>query len=119
MLAVSKLKTRIFRNNVGTGWVGKMVRRGNVVIIEDARPLHAGLCEGSSDLIGWTEVEISPQMIGRTVAIFTAIEVKSASGNVKKTQLNFINRVKQSGGIAGIARNDSDAVELVKFYLKK
>ena len=55
--------TRLFRNNVAGAWVGQsrrfsraetvVVQPGDV-LIRNARPLHAGLCEGSSDLIGWT-----------------------------------------------------------------
>ncbi|MGI9161139.1 MAG: hypothetical protein ACR2K1_15435, partial [Saprospiraceae bacterium] len=43
---------RIFRNNTGMGWAGRLLHRtgAGTVAIENARPLHAGLCEGSSDL---------------------------------------------------------------------
>lgn len=106
-------KTRIFRNNVGTGWQGKSVRKGTVLIIENPRPLHAGLCEGSSDLIGWTTVEVTPDMVGRKVAVFTAVEVKTNKGRVSDEQANFIQQVRNAGGIAGVARSEDEALKLL------
>jgi hypothetical protein len=126
MLGVSKLgTTTIFRNNVGMGWIGKSKRISqptNVklmpgdVLIQNGRPLHAGLCEGSSDLVGWTERTVTPDMVGKKVAIFTAVEVKTDAGRVSTHQLNFISRVRQAGGIAGIARNPEEARNLIEGY---
>lgn len=124
MLGVSKVgTTTIFRNNVGMGWIGKSKRISqptNVklmpgdILIQNGRPLHAGLCEGSSDLIGWTERTVTPEMVGKKVAIFTAVEVKTDAGRVTAQQLNFISRVRQAGGIAGIARSPEEARNLIE-----
>lgn len=113
MIAVSKY-SRVFRNNVGTGWTGKISpTKDGGKYIKDARPLKAGLCIGSSDLIGWTEKTVTADMIGQKIAIFTALEIKTATGKATKEQLNFIRVVKQSGGISGIARSEIEAVEIV------
>lgn len=113
MLAVSKY-SRMFRNNVGTGWVGQVsATKDGGKYIKDARPLKAGLCTGSSDLIGWTTKTITPEMVGKKVAIFTAIEVKTSKGKPTDEQKNFIQQVRNNGGIAGIARSESEAVEIV------
>ena len=124
MLAVSKLgTTTVFRNNVGMGWTGKSRRISSPVtvklmpgdvVIQQARPLHSGLCEGSSDLIGWTTREITPEMVGKKVAVFTAVEIKTQSGKVSAQQLNFINRLRECGGIAGIARSPEEAQNLIE-----
>jgi hypothetical protein len=104
LLTVSKRlpNVRLFRNNVGVGWAGKLVNISaiGVTAIQNARPLRAGLCEGSSDLIGWTSVEITPEMVGRRLAVFTAVEVKKPGGKATAEQLNFLQRVKDAGGIA-------------------
>ena len=113
-MALSKAGSVIFRNNTGMAWQGKSTRSGNITLIKDARPLHAGLCEGSSDLVGWTPIIVTQDMVGKTVAIFTAIEVKSEKGRATSEQLNFISKVKQAGGIAGIARSTEEALQLVK-----
>ena len=75
---------RLFRNNTGRGWVGKTNHKNGNVFIENARPLNAGLTKGSSDLIGWTSIEITPDMVGKKVAIFTAIEAKTGRQKPKK-----------------------------------
>lgn len=118
-LALGKLPhVKIFRNNVGMGWIGKSKNINGNVIIENARPLHAGLCEGSSDLIGWTTVEITSEMVGTKVAVFTAIEVKTEGGNVSPKQRNFLEVVRASGGIAGIAHSPDGARQIIEFYAK-
>lgn len=124
MLGVSKIgTTTIFRNNVGMGWIGRSRRISQAqtvrlepgdVIIQNGRPLHAGLCEGSSDLIGWTETTVTPDMVGKKVAIFTAIEVKTDAGRVSASQMNFISRIRQAGGKAGIARSPEEARKLIE-----
>jgi len=104
-----------FRNNVGTGWQGaKVVQQGGAVTLMQARPLHAGLCVGSSDLIGWTSVQITPEMVGRKVAVFSAIEAKAAKGRATDEQLRFISAVKAAGGFAGIARSEDEAEALLR-----
>lgn len=93
--AAHSVKGVLFRNNVGTAY-----QEYNGV----KRIINFGLCKGSSDLIGWTEVTITPEMVGQKMAIFTAIEVKLEKGKVSKEQENFINQVNGAGGIAKIER---------------
>jgi len=122
MLALSEAGSLIFRNNTGTGWVGRAERitshryakvAPGDVVVRAARPLHAGLCVGSSDLIGVTPVTVTPDMVGSTIGVFTAAEVKSKTGRPTKEQSNFINRISSAGGFAGIARSPDDALLLV------
>ena len=110
MLACGHGSTTLFRCNTGLGWAGKSVRRGDgSVLVHDARPLHAGLCTGSSDLIGWRSVEITPDMVGQAVAVFVALEVKSAAGRPTFEQRRFIDAVRAAGGIAAVVRSVDDA----------
>jgi hypothetical protein len=114
LLACSRGATRLFRNNTAQAWVGAsrrfsraetvLVQPGDV-LIRDARPLHAGLCVGSSDLIGWT------QRGGQ--AVFTAIEVKADRGRLTGEQASFIAAVQSAGGIAGVARSPDEALALL------
>ena len=116
--AISKFtKSTMFRNNVGTAWTGhKKSTRDGGIYIENPRPFKAGLCVGSSDLIGFTTREITPDMIGKKIAIFTAVEVKTKSGKATREQINFLSFVKKNGGISGIARNENDAINLLNNY---
>jgi len=65
----------------------------------------------SSDLIGITTITITPDMVGRQIGIFTAIEVKeeawkpSPSDKRERAQRNFIEWVKSRGGIAGFVNS--------------
>lgn len=115
MIVLSRFKNvRLFRNNTGTGWVGKIEKQNeHTITLSNYRMLHAGLCTGSSDIIGWTELEITPEMVGKKIAVFTAIEVKSKTGKPTKEQENFIQVVKNSGGYAGVARNENEATEII------
>lgn len=117
ILTASKLGARMFRNNTGMGWVGKTIRitkeiklnlKPGDVVVRQGRPLHAGLCEGSSDSIGITPILITPEMVGRTVGIFTAFECKTEKGKTSELQNNFIQMVLNYGGIAGVVRSKED-----------
>jgi|TARA_Y100000310_G_scaffold92194_1_gene89795 hypothetical protein len=117
MLAVAKIGTIIFRVNTGQAWGGSRVipQKGNRVLIEDAMPIQMGLTKGGSDLIGWTPVEITPEMVGRKVAVFTAIECKREKGGRLSTeQGRFLRRVRDDGGIAGVANSPEAAVAIIE-----
>jgi len=108
------LSVRTFRNNTGKGWQGAMEWQGQKkLILHNPRPLDAGLVKGGSDLIGWASVEITPDMVGRRVAVFVAIEVKEGRTTTTPEQANFLERVRQAGGLCGIARTPDDAVEII------
>lgn len=107
-----------WRNNTGTGWVGKVKRLSNGdILISNPRPLRAGLCKGSSDIIGITPVKITKEMIGKKICVFTAAEVKSPKGKATEEQICFIDKINSSGGIAFIARSESDAKKQIEKYL--
>lgn len=115
MLAVGKVPTiKLFRNNTGTGWTGKMTWLNNKkLLIEDPRPIHAGLCDGSSDLIGWKIVTVTEDMVGKQVALFAAVEVKANVGRASKEQINFMFQVRNAGGISGVVRDPDEARKLL------
>lgn len=122
LLACGSGNARLWRNNVGTGWAGPSTRvtAGNVravaqglrpgdVVIRGGRPLHAGLCLGSSDLIGYRSLTVQPEHLGQRVAVFAAVEVKSATGRASSQQTAFLDHIRTAGGCAGIARCVEDA----------
>lgn len=108
MVRACSLGARVFRNVRG------MFRTENGALIK------AGLmCNGSSDLIGWHTVTITPDMVGERVAVFTALEVKTPTGKARPEQMVFIDNVRAAGGIAGIVRSADDAESVIKQWLKK
>jgi hypothetical protein len=48
-------------------------------------------------------------MVGQEIAQFAAVEVKSARGRVRPEQQQFIEHIRNAGGIAGIARSVDEA----------
>lgn len=84
--------------------------RNNTGAYKDAhgRLVRYGLCRGSSDAIGWTELDIEPADVGRTVAVFTAYETKSTRGRLTSEQVAFLDAVRRSGGIAAEVREGDD-----------
>jgi len=101
---LSMLGARIFRNNVGMA----IDRKGHTI--------RFGLCAGSSDLIGWVPVTITREMVGREVAVFTALECKSRTGRASTRQKNFLAAVRAAGGIAVLARSVEDVTEIILNY---
>lgn len=93
---------RLWRNNVGMLFDGF------------GRPVKFGLCEGSSDLIGYQSVTITPDMVGQRVAVFVALEGKSKTGRTTNAQSAFIRHIRDAGGIAGVIRSVDDAAELLE-----
>lgn len=77
--------------------------QGISVYIPHARPLHAGLVVGGSDLIGWTDT-------GK----FLGIETKSKRGRLTDEQRNFIQQVNDAGGIAFMSRSVDEALEALR-----
>jgi len=113
----SNPKIRIFRNNSGKCWIGKSkmfnspqtvsVKAGDV-LVQQARYFDAGLCPGSSDLIGLKSVKITPEMVGTEIACFVAIEAKLINGRVQENQINFLEMVKKMGGLGIICRDENN-----------
>ncbi len=117
-MRASELGARLFRQQVGMAWAGQLERgpgtfrllRGDVVI-RNARPFHAGI-EGMSDLGGWMPIEITPDMVGSTVAVYTQAEIK-LRGRPTDRQRAWIDAVKKAGGLAGVARNEEDLIGIL------
>jgi hypothetical protein len=96
---------RLFRNNVGLAWAGVMIARiREAITLRDPRPIKFGLHPGSGDLIGWQSVEITPEMVGRKVAVFLSVECKFGTGRESAAQKNWRKRVTEAGGIAFVER---------------
>ena len=103
LLALCRITgVRLFRNNIG------------LAKYPDGSRVKYGLCPGSADLIGWRSMTVTPDMVGRKVAVFMAVETKAARGRVTAGQENFIDRVREAGGIAGVVRSEEEARGLIE-----
>jgi hypothetical protein len=100
-LACGRGPVRLWRNNTGC--------------LQDktGRTVRFGLAPGSSDLIGLRQVTIGPEHVGKTLAVFSAIEVKAERGRASPEQLQFLHVVQNLGGLGGIARSVEDAQQIL------
>ena len=89
-LALNKYAV-VFRGNVGT------------VRMSDGRFFNTGLPKGFSDLFGFRKSD------GK---IFF-IEVKNETGRLRPDQEHFLNKMKEFGAIAGVARSPEQAIKIV------
>lgn len=122
LLEFSRLGSRFFRVNSGQGWTGTVVRgQGrtvtlgkNDVLLKNARPFRTGLPKGTPDILGFTSVIIRQDMVGKTVAVFTGVEVKSSKRiKITKEQSDFIRMINDKGGIATVAYDLEDYLKAV------
>ncbi len=93
---------RMFRNQVG-----------QLPDLRTGRPVQFGLAKGSSDLIGFKTIEVTSDMVGQKLAVFTSIEVKTAKGKLTPMQHNWLSCVNKAGGITGVARSVKDAIQII------
>lgn len=114
-IEAAKNNSRILRNNSGAlkDATGRTVRFGLGNVSKKINETFK-----SSDLIGFTKVTITPDMVGKTIAIFTAVEVKkevwtfNPDDKREVAQNNFIEWVKTAGGYAGFA-NSIDSLKKI------
>ena len=104
LLALSQAGCTVWRNETAGAWVGRVIHKdsGGTVTLANTRMFKAGLCTGSSDIIG-----ITPD--GR----FLAVEVKTSLGRLSSEQKRFITAVNRAGGVAGVARSQQEALSLI------
>ena len=97
-------RIRLDYNGLGRLW------RNNVGRLRDelGRYVTFGLCKGSSDLIGYTVVEITHKMVGAKVAVFTAFEIKGPHGRASGEQDAFTTQIRSDGAIAAIVKSQAD-----------
>jgi hypothetical protein len=102
MLALgSRQDTRVFRNNCG-----KLQDR-------NGQWVSYGLMRGSADLIGWQTRTITAADVGKRMAVFLSVEIKSPTGIVRPDQKRWLDAVEIAGGIGVVARSVDDALQRI------
>ena len=85
--AGSRPATRLWRNHVGTGWSGKVIRNtGSEITLQNPRAATFGLMVGSADAIGIRRLTIRPEHVGMTFGVFVSAEMKTAKGRLRQAQ---------------------------------
>lgn len=109
-LAVSRElpNVRLFRANVGAGWVGTVAERTTRrLVLANYRRFDTGLPKGMPDLIGFRR-----NADGR--AQFAFIEVKTPTGRARPEQKHMIEFLLAHGAVGGIARSAEEAVSILR-----
>lgn len=57
------------------------------------------------DRIGFTEIKVTPDMIGKKLAVFTSLEIKGEGDKLVEGQIDWHNFVLKHGGISKIYDN--------------
>ena len=111
-----------WRNNTGFAWQGVSTvhdRSRGVLTLRNPRPIRFGLAEGSSDRVGLLSIVITPEMVGKKIAVFTAVECKSERGRTSKEQENFLGVIERAGGIAFVAKTAADVVGGLRTWINQ
>lgn len=67
---------------------------------------------GAADWIGYKTVVITPAMVGKKIAVFTAVEAKRPGAKARVEQVDFLLGVARAGGISGVA-SSKDELEII------
>jgi len=113
-LAHSRGPTRLFRQQVGEFWTGDAVRlKSGDMLIRNPRRVSVGF-EGQPDEGGWTSVVVTPEMVGKLIAIAVQIEIKRSKGaHRRKKQREFVAFAASMGVRAGFAASVEDAKKII------
>jgi len=118
--AVQKIRVR------ASAWFSRLFKNNSGVLPshDSNRPVRFGLGNESKDLnktlkshdlIGFTPIIITQEMVGKKVAVFTSIEAKAEGFKPRKSypkksreyaQNNWANLILENGGISGFASNE-------------
>ena len=105
----------LFRANVGKVWTGnKVVCCDNMITLSCARPFSTGLPIGFPDLFGFRTVEVTPEMVGKRLAVFAFLEVKKPGGRTSRAQEKMLAFLRAAGAVGGVARSPDEAIKLLR-----
>lgn len=90
-----------------------IVQKDGMVLLKQPRRVDYGLVQGSADLIGWRSLVITPDHVGKTIAQFLSLEVKTDTGKPTDAQTIWLQNVQRAGGAAGIVRSIDDVNEVL------
>lgn len=78
----------------------------------------------SPDLIGWTEITITPNMVGKKIAVFTGLEVKHPGFKMSTNkhvlaQKNCLDKIESSNGIGSFITDESQLRDNINRFVRK
>lgn len=104
----------VFRNT-GPRAVERWIKPGQVIMERESR-VTAGLCPGSSDLVGILSVPVRLLDPDSEIGIFMGLEGKASTTTVQENQERWMEVIRQLGGIADVVRSPEDVHRIVTRY---
>lgn len=104
---------RVWRCNSGQAWSGKVISRAKGVLsLIGFGPVELWP-KGTPDLIGFDSIIITPDMVGKRVAVFVGTELKaSKSDKLKKKQIEWRDKIiVPMGGVHRHVKHDGEVIE--------
>jgi hypothetical protein len=99
-----------FRNDCGQGYQGgqkfivkesgPLYFEAGDIIVKNPVPMKYGLQVGSGDLVGYQPIKITQDLVGKTIAVFKSVEIKTINDKPSRDQIIWFLNVKLAGGIA-------------------
>jgi hypothetical protein len=106
-------RVKTFRTNAGSFWQGEVVAmQDGLLVLRNPRQIE-GLPEGFPDLLAVIPETVTPEMVGKTVALAGFVEAKTENDRVSRRQEEFLAVMRACGARAGIARTPEEAVKVV------
>jgi len=115
-LELARAGCLVWRNNVGAceDQSGRIIRYG---LCNESAQMNRSLA--SSDLIGIVPVTITPDMVGKTIGVFAAVECKRSGWHITpgdqraQAQKRFIDLVRSVGGVGGFVSDPGQVRSLI------
>jgi hypothetical protein len=73
----------------------------------------------SADLVGFKQIVVTPEMVGKTIAVITGIEMKTPGWKFnpkdahERAQFNWLQWISNHGGFAGFAQSVDDFKRII------
>ena len=111
---------RLWRVNSGQGWRGRILDKKNGVLkLINFSPFF-GMPAGTPDNIGFDSIIITPEMVGRRVAVFVGTEIKATKNDkLSKKQREWRdNIIVPMGGIHREVRETGEVIQTTNLFMQ-
>lgn len=113
LIAMGQAGAYGLRVNSGSFWGGEILSyKDNMLLLKNPTKVQ-GAPAGTSDIVGCKPTLITPQMVGKTIGVFVAIEVKKPTKNAEEHQENYLMMMRSRGAITGVAKSPEDVVRIL------
>lgn len=86
---------------------------GKFRAIDDPRRVVSVGTRGSADILGVRSIVVGPELVGKTIGVAFAVEVKTPAGRLSPVQARWAQAWQARGGEHCVARSVEDAVDFL------